>query len=79
MHRKDPNSTETSLGASHVREELLQQQARNNRMAQRVRTIARVAFVLLVVGIVAAIIVKPGRAIDWVGSYLVPVVGVRRR
>ena len=45
-------------------------------MARRVRTIAKVAFVLMVVGVVAAILVGPGIAIGWVGAYLFPVVAV---
>jgi hypothetical protein len=45
-------------------------------VARRVRTIAKVAFVLMVVGVVAAILVGPGIAIGWVGAYLFPVVAV---
>ena len=70
------NPTETSLGASHQRDDFLGQEARNSRVARRVRTIARVAFVLLVVGILAAIDVGPGAAIGWVGAYLFPVMAV---
>jgi hypothetical protein len=70
------NPTETSPGKMYARDDLLRQEAhsgRAGRMARWVRTIARVAFVLLIVGILAATVVGPGRAIDWVGSYLVPV------
>ncbi len=70
------NPTETSLGTTYVRDDLLHQEARNGRagrVGRWVRTIARGALVLLVVGILAATVVGPGRAIDWVGSYLVPV------
>ncbi len=80
MSPHNPNPTETILGTTYVRENLLRQEAHNGRVARRVarwiRTMARVAFVLLVVGILAAIVVGPGRVIDWVGSYLVPVVMV---
>ena len=73
MHPPTPNSTETSLGASYVREDLLQREARNNRVARWIRTIARVALVLMVVGILAAIAVGPGRVIDLLVAYLIPV------
>jgi hypothetical protein len=45
-------------------------------VARRVRTIAKVAFVLMVVGVVAAILVGPSIAIGWFGAYLFPVVAV---
>jgi len=73
MRLTNLNPTETSLGASHQRDDSLAQEAHNSRVARRVQTIARVALVLLVVGILAVIVVGPGRAIDWVGSYLIPV------
>jgi hypothetical protein len=76
MRPPNLNPTETSLGTSHQRDEILGQEAQNSRGARRVRTIARVAFVLMVVGVVAAILVGPGIAIGWVGTYLVPVVVV---
>ncbi len=83
MNPHNPNPTEMILGTTHVREDLLRQEAHNGRVgrvarrvAHWVRTIARVAFVLLVLGILAAIVVGPGKTIDWVGSYLVPVVMV---
>ena len=74
------NTTETFLGTMYEREDLLRQEAQNSRMgrvayrmARWVRMIARVAFVLLVVGILAATTVGPDRAIDWLGAYLIPV------
>ncbi len=73
MHPPTPNPTETSLGMFNEREDLLEQVARKSRVARWGRAIARVAFILLVVGILAVITVGPGRAIDWVGSYLIPV------
>jgi hypothetical protein len=58
------NTTETFLGTMYEREDLLRQEAQNSRMgrvaygmARWVRMIARVAFVLLVVGILVAITV----------------------
>ena len=76
MRPPTPNSTETSLGASYVREDLLKREARNNPVARWIRKIARVALVLMVVGVLAAIAVGPGEAIGWIGAYLVPVVVV---
>ena len=76
MRTSNPNPTETSLGVSRQRAGFLEQEARNSRLAGRVRTIARVLLVLLVVGIVAAIVVGPGMAIGWVGTYLIPVVAI---
>ena len=76
MHLTNLNPTETSLGASHQRDDFLGQEARNSRVARWVRTIARVAFVLMVVGVVAALLVGPSVAIGWVEAYLIPVVAV---
>ncbi len=76
MRLTNLNPTETSLGASHQRDDFLEQEARNSRVARRVRAIARVVFVLMVVGVVAAILVGPGIAIGWFGAYLFPVVAV---
>ena len=79
MHPPNRNTTETILGTTYVREDLLRQEAHNSRMgrvahrvARWVRTIARIMFVLLVVGIPAAIVVGPGVAIGWVVTFLVP-------
>ena len=76
MRLTNLNPTETSLGASHQRNDFLGQEARNSRVARRVRMIAKVAFVLMVVGVVAAILVGPGMLIGWVGAYLFSVVAV---
>ena len=73
MRLTNLNPTETSLGASHQRDDFLGQEARNSRVARRVRTIARVVFVLMVVGLVALLVVGPGKAIDWLGTYVFPV------
>ncbi len=80
MKPSNRNTTETFLGAMYEREDLLRRGAQNSRMgrvayrmARWVRIIARVAFVLLVVGILAAITVGPSKAIYWLGAYLIPV------
>ncbi len=60
MSPHNPNLTETSLGTMYEREDILRQEAHNGRagrVARWVRTIARVAVVLLVVGILAAMVV----------------------
>ena len=80
MRPQTPNPTETFLGAMYVREDLLRQEAHKSRvgrvahrLARWVRTIARIVFVLLVVGIPAAIALGPVAAIGWVVTYLIPV------
>jgi hypothetical protein len=80
MRPQTHNPTETYLGSMYVREDLLRQEAHNSRvgrvahrLARWVRTMARIVFVLLVVGIPAAIAFGPGAAIGWVGTYLMPV------
>ena len=79
MHPPNRNTSETILGSMYVREDLLRQEAHNSRVgrvahrvARWVRTIARIMFVLLVVGIPIAISVGPGEAIGWVVTYLIP-------
>ena len=79
MHPPNHRPTETFLGAMYEREDLLLQEAQNSRMgraahrmARWIRTIARIMFVLLVVGIPIAIAVGPGEAIGWVVTYLIP-------
>ena len=73
MHPPNHRPTETSFGESHQRDDFLGQEARNSRVVQRIRTIAKVAFVLMIVGLVALLVVGPGKAIDWLVNYLVPV------
>jgi uncharacterized membrane protein (DUF485 family) len=68
------NPTETSLGKMYSREDLLRQEAHNGRLRRRVRMIARVAVVLLVVGILAAIVVGLESFAYWVGTFVIPVV-----
>ncbi len=68
------NPTETSLGTMYAREHLLRQEAHNGRLRRRVRMIARVALVLLVVGILAAIVVGLESVGYWVGTFIIPVV-----
>ena len=81
MDPQNPNPTETILGTMRERDELLRQEALNGRtgrvalrIARWARTIARVAFVLSAVGILAAIVVGPEEAIGWLVTDLVPVV-----
>ena len=79
MHPPNHRPTETFLGSMYVREDLLRQEAYNSRVgrvahrvARWVQAIARIMFVLLVVGIPVAIAVGPGEAIGWVVAYLIP-------
>ncbi len=73
MRPPNRKPTETSLRTTYERDDLLGQEAHSSRAARWVRTIARVAFVLLVLGILAAIVVGLERLGYWVGAYLVPV------
>jgi hypothetical protein len=83
MNPANRNTTEMIVGSMYVREDLLRQEAHNSRVgrvahrvARWVRTIARIMFVLLVVGIPVALAVGPSIALGWVGAYLFPVVAV---
>lgn len=70
MNPPNHRPTEMYLGTSDERRDLLRQDARNRRPHLALYTMLVV--VLMVVG--AAIVVGPGRAIDWVATYLIPVV-----
>ena len=79
MRPQTHNPTETLLGAMYEREDLLLREAQDSRMgrvahraARWVRRIARILFVLLVVGIPAAIAFGPVAAIGWFITYLIP-------
>ncbi len=70
MHPPNHKPTETILGTSYVREELLRQEARNRRPMATLS--ALLAVVLAIVGLLAAVVVGPGEAIGWVVTYLMP-------
>jgi protein-S-isoprenylcysteine O-methyltransferase Ste14 len=79
MRPQTHNPTETFLGSIYVREDLLRQEAHNSRvgrvahrLARWVRTFAKIVFILLVVGISAAVAFGPGAAIGWFVTYLIP-------
>ena len=74
MHPPNHTPTERYLGTSDKRRGPLPQESRNRRLARLGRVgIATLAAVVLVL-VLAAVVVGPGRAIDWLGNYLVPVV-----
>ncbi len=72
MHPPNHRPTETDLGTSDERRDLLRQQARNRRSRAALYTM----LVVVLVGILAAIVMGPGRVIDWLGAYLIPVLVV---
>jgi uncharacterized membrane protein len=72
MHPPNHRPTEMYLGTSDERRDLLRQQARNRRSRAALYTM----LVVVLLGILAAIFVGPGRAIDWLGTYLVPVAAI---
>ncbi len=56
---------------------LLRQEARNKRLVRRrLATLSTMLVVIVVLVGLAAIVVGPGRAIDYIGTYLVPVVWI---
>jgi hypothetical protein len=73
MHPPNHRPPETSFGESHQREDTLSREAHHSRVARWVRAIAKVAVVLVIVGLVALLVVGPGKAIDWLGTYVFPV------
>ncbi len=72
MHPPNHRPTEMYLGTSDERRDLLRQQARNRRSRAALYTM----LVVVLLGILAAIVVGPGRVIDWLGAYLIPVLVV---
>ncbi len=76
MHPPNRKPTETFLGTAYVRDDLLRQEAHNNRPRRWVRAIARVALVLSVVVFAVSLVVGLGEAIGWVATYFIPVVVV---
>ena len=67
------NLTDTILGTSSQRADLLQQEASNSRGARWVRKLASIALVLVIVGLLAAVVMGPSVAVNWIVTYLVPV------
>jgi uncharacterized Tic20 family protein len=68
MHPSNHKLTETILGTSYVREELLRQEARSRRPLAALS--ALLAVVLVIVGFLAAVVVGPSEAVGWVVIYL---------
>jgi hypothetical protein len=65
--------TERNQGTSDERRDPLPQEARNRRLARLGRIgIATLAALVLVL-VLATVVAGPGRAIDWLGNYLIPV------
>jgi protein-S-isoprenylcysteine O-methyltransferase Ste14 len=74
MHPPNHRPTEMYLGTSDDRRDLLRQQAVGRRQARPGRaSVATLAAVVFLVLVLAAVVVGPGRAIDWLVNYLIPV------
>src|SRR5918997_6742528 len=73
MHPPNHRPTETRFGRSHQHEDTLSREAHHSRVARWVQGIAKVAVVLVIVGLVALLVVGPGKAIDWLVTYVYPV------
>jgi hypothetical protein len=75
MRPPNHRPTEMYLGTSDERRDLLRREARGRRQARpgraRIATLAGVVFLVMVLA--AVVVVGPGRAIGWVGDYLIPV------
>ena len=70
-----PNQNPTEL--YYERQALLRQEARNKRLARRPLEVLSTMLVVLDAFVsLASILVGPGRAIEWVGTYLVQVVEI---
>ena len=74
MRPPTPNPTETSLGRSNERGDLLELEARDGRVARWGRAIARVAVVFSVLVLAVLIFGQPGGVIAWIVTDLIPVV-----
>ncbi len=74
MRPPNHRPTEMYLGTSDERRDLLRREARSRRQARpnraRIATLTAVVFLVLVL---AAVVVGPGMAIDWFGTYVFPV------
>jgi hypothetical protein len=68
-----PNRNPTEL--YYERDALLRQEVRNKRLGRPLATLSTMLVVIVAFVGLAAIVVGPGRAIDWVGTHLLPVTG----
>jgi uncharacterized membrane protein len=66
-----PNRNPTEL--YYKRDALLRQEACNKRLGRPLATLSTMLVVIVLFVGLASIVVGPGRAIDWAGTYLIPV------
>jgi hypothetical protein len=69
-----PNRNPTEL--YYKRDALLRQEACNKRLGRPLATLSTMLVVIVLFVGLASIVVGPGRAIDYVGTHLLPVVGM---
>ena len=77
MYSPSRNPTELYYTNRHERDALLREKARNKRLVRR--PLAKLSTILVVLAAfvgLASIAVGPGRAIDYIGTHLTPVVGI---
>ena len=73
MYSPNRNPTELYYESHNERDALLRQEARNKRLGRPLATLSTMLVVIVVFVGLASIVVGPGRAIGYVGTYLVPV------
>ena len=76
MYSPNRNPTELYHESHNERYALLRQEGRNRRLALPLATLSTMLVVIVVFVGLAAIVVGPGKAIDWVGTHLFPVLGI---
>jgi uncharacterized Tic20 family protein len=70
MHPPNHKPTETYIGNTDVREDLLRQEASKRHALSALS--AMLALVLVILGVLAAVVVGLGEAISWIVTYLIP-------
>ena len=76
MYSPNRNPTELYDERRNERGALLRQEARNKRLARPLATLSTTLVVFVVFVGLASIAVGPGRVIDWVGIYFLPMLGI---
>jgi hypothetical protein len=76
MYSPNRNPTELYYESHNERDALLRQEARNKRLGRPLATLSTMLVVIVVFVGLASIVVGPGGAIDYVGTYLAPVMGI---
>ena len=70
MYSPYRNPTELYYESHNERDALLRQEARNKRLGRPLATLSTMLVVIVVFVGLASIVVGPGRAMDYIGTYL---------